>query len=135
MNTYSITNQSDDVTIQADHDLVAAAVAIVLGEGRYGAKLGERVVCPIFLFGGYEEWAAEVGFGPEFITANWRKIAACLRSAAIGMPPPEVRSNARKLAAWNDQKTTSLSNICALAIECAESLEAKFKPAGAAATR
>lgn len=129
MNTYEITNPSDPITVQADEDLVAAAAALLLGHGKYGARRGDTTVCPIFILGGYEEWAKEVGFGREYIDKNWLKIVACLRTAAVGTPPQEIRDDAVKLAAWNEQKRSSMNDISAAAVRYAAELEKNYKGA------
>lgn len=129
MNTYEITNPSDPITVQADEDLVAAAAALLLGHGKYGARRGDTTVCPIFILGGYEEWAKEVGFGREYIDKNWLKIVASRRrrgSPGAGCRP---RRCAGRLAAWNEQKRSSMNDISAAAVRYAAELEKNYKGA------
>lgn len=119
MNTYEISNPSDPITIQADDDMVAAAAGLLLGEGRYGIKRDDRTILPIFLLGGFEEWAAEHKFGDDYITAHKGEIAACLRTAAIGEPPTDIRRCPARLMEWNEERRSSLTNIAGRAHQIA----------------
>ncbi len=126
MNVYEVSNPSDRVTLLADSDAVAACAGLALGEGRYGITRGDETVLPIFLLGGFKQWADEVGFDPGDIAARWREITACLRTAAIGNPPEDVRRDLDRLAAWNNERRTSMNDIPGRATALAKALEVKF---------
>lgn len=129
---YEIVNPSDACTLAAESDAVACAAVLALGSGAYGLSDEQGgSVCPVLLFASPERTEAELqrlGVAPlgDFLTANKDAIAACLDSVRVGSfderrkldrvlahVPESNREGA--LAAWDDERRTSMSRIAASA--------------------
>ncbi len=128
---YDIVNPSDDVTFFADDLEVAYMVCLLLGEGRYGLNDEDgNEVMPLLLFGTFEEWQKKNHFSFDTIYANkLDKVITALRTmmccrvrerqaviAAVG-------DDLEALARYNDEKRSSLNNICDYAFVVANRLE------------
>jgi hypothetical protein len=130
---YEISNPSDCVTIESDDESAAAISVLLIGQGGCGLTRedGESAL-PIMLFGGEEHLKAllaEHGIGEgleyadldEYIRANRLAMASALNSAiycsmsdrkGIAAAVKAVGGDYQKaMAAFNDEKRTSLNNI------------------------
>lgn len=60
---YELINPSDAIYFDGDFELpVMGAAVALLGEGKYGLKDDQdRLIVPMWLFGGSEEWFADLG--------------------------------------------------------------------------
>lgn len=79
---YELINPSDTYTLSANDFLVAAAVALLLGQGAYGLcnESGE-IVMPIMLFGDTNEFVAEkYGDIDEWVVQHLEPLAECFDS-------------------------------------------------------
>lgn len=124
-----IVNPSDEYTIAHKDELILAVACSLLGRGKYAleAKDGRRV-CPMFLFGGSDEWFAAKGV-PDlvaFLRVRGMEVADALESVLIGgyrdreeldeatakMTPEEKEAFLFKR---HDRHRTSMNNIGAAA--------------------
>lgn len=80
-----IINPSDPYTIRGTLRGVRVA-CLLLGDGKYGLRTEEgEAVLPIFLLGGYEDWAKEQAFDLEGLLRDQRaEVIAALRNVWIG---------------------------------------------------
>jgi hypothetical protein len=86
--SWEIINPSDKYTLQAADFATAAAACLLLGEGRYGLdpESDGQPRCPLFLFGGHDDFIAE-HFGGDlsaWIDAHVEAVAECLDSVLLG---------------------------------------------------
>lgn len=131
---YEVINPSDPVAIEADDVSIARAAVLIIGEGSYALTDEEgKTVLPIFIFGGgdqFEAWEAREGFNFAAILKDRKpELAACLRSAAC----MEMRDRRALLAAvgsdpgalerFNEERRSSLNDICGRAHMLADALE------------
>jgi len=137
---YEIINPSDAMTIEADDDRVAAAVGILLGEGKIGVTSEDgRDVLPLLLFGG-EKYVNEFleRLYPEklseFIDSNLEPIAKCLESIVYGCVSDRkaivaavgIDASPEAMARFNDAKRSSLNDFSAYAHSLAKRLREKL---------
>lgn len=128
---YEIVNPSDACTIEADDKTLACIAIIILSDGAYGLydENGEAAL-PIFRFSDparLVEWLHDRGISPdkmdEFYAKSGEEMATILESVAYGKisdrqailavcegKSPEERVVA--LAKWNDNKRSSINDIC-----------------------
>lgn len=118
---YEIINPSDTVTFEADDVRIAMLACGFVGDGRLGLRdeKGEDAGMPFFLAGGCAEWLEAQGIMPMARTAEGSaKLADALDSficcsvanrkairAAVGNDPAAM-------ARFNEEKRSSLNNIC-----------------------
>lgn len=122
MTVYEVSNPSDPITLVADSDAVAACAGLLLGRGSYGIhRLPDHETV-----GGFKEWCETAQFDAGDVGARWRDVAACLRGAAIGNPPDEIRRDQAQLATWNEKKRSSMNDITASARSLADWLEREY---------
>lgn len=137
---YDVINPSDPVTIEADTPLVAGLAVLALGHGKFAAvdEDGSTAI-PLMLFGGMaavNEWLAAVGYEGELSAAlaeHRAAIAACLRTAMVasiserrGLTAALAAGGgdtAAALAAFNEDRRSSMNNICGRAALIAASYE------------
>lgn len=139
MRIYEIINPSDPVTLEAEDVAVAQAAVLLLGRGQMGLtdEDGEEVL-PLLLFGGYEKWAKDNKFD---LTATLDKrateVADCLESAVCA----DLSDRKAVLAAvgghgkealrrYNDEKRSSLNDICGVAFSLAKAIREKKAKGG-----
>jgi len=137
---YELINMSDKITFEASSDQVATICTLYLGNGSFGCdnEQGETV-CDLMAFGTEEmlkELYRKLDINPTtFIAENTKDVVACYRSFAICrisdrkamMKIVEMGADKQKaLAAWNEEKRTSLNDICQAAFDIAGRLEAAF---------
>ena len=137
---YEVVNMSDAITIEADDPKVAMIATLLLGEGAYGLRnSNDGLVMPIMLFGPAdraEKWLAEQGL-PDvsaFLDEHIDEVARCLesivycsikdRQATIAVAKATGGDLRVGLAAWNEQKRTSLNDIAGRAVELVKALGA-----------
>jgi len=132
---YEIITPSDKVTFEADDHRVAIAAVILIADGKFGLvdEEGNDTLLPL-LFSNREQIEAvlvDKGFedgvkGLEaFIAENKSAISACLASSAVvsisdrkallralGNSGRELKD---ALSDWNEEKRTSLNDICGYA--------------------
>lgn len=137
--SWEIINPSDKYTLQARDFATAAAVCLLLGEGRYGLRPEHEdgQECPMFLFGGHETFLAE-HFGGDlsaWITEHKDAMVECLDSVLLGgfgrradfdaavaaVDDPEKLEAFRE--AWLDNRS-SMNNIGGYAKQIADHLRA-----------
>lgn len=130
---FDLINPSDSVTLEAADVDIARAVCLLLGEGKYALndENGEEVL-PLFLFGGFGEWLAEHNFDLTNICDTQRPaLIACLESASCcGLKDRKairaaVGNDPTALARYNDEKRSSLNDICGFAHKLAAHNRAK----------
>lgn len=130
---FEVINPSDSVTLEAEDVDVARAVCLLLGEGKYALndENGEEVL-PLLFLGGFEEWAAEHNFDLGRICDTQRQaIIACLESASCCSLKDRrairaaVGDDPTALARYNDEKRSSLNDICGYASRIAARHRAK----------
>lgn len=122
---YEISNPSDCITIEADDELVACVAVLLLGSGKYGlVRQDGATVLSIFLLGGADAWIAErVGDNlDEWIEAHSTELATVLDTAmvvSVGLRAPLLKAIAAAggdrqgaLAAFNEERRTSMNDIC-----------------------
>lgn len=127
---YEIINPSDPITIEAEEELIAQVVTLLLGQGKMGLKdEAHETVLPLFLFGGADEWLEERGIVGEtglndFIVLHRRELAECFMSAMVckpgqrrallkalqGAPDPQ-----KALQVYNEEQRSSLNDFCGYA--------------------
>lgn len=134
---YEIINPSDAVTIEADDEMVACVATLLIGEGKMGLMRypdGESVL-PLFMFDGFEEWQQAHGLDlASFLVERRGEIADCLASAvccqaseraavvkAIEAAGGDIQE---ALRVYNDEKRSSLNDICDYAHSRAAQLRA-----------
>ena len=134
---YEIINPSDKITLEADALDVARAACLALGKGHYGLTeaAGPRVL-PIFLLGGYDDWARENNFDLGAVLAeNGPEVAAALESCAVisaGQRAALVAAtngDPAALGRWNEQRRSSMNDICGCAKQLAAALRARASEA------
>jgi hypothetical protein len=125
---YEVVNISDQITFEAQDEMIAIMACLLLGQGAFGLK-GEdgETVSPILLFANEKqllEFLQDKGIGDpkEFIDAHMSDISECLASCAVcsvrdrkAMLAVIAKSGASMkdaLEAWNEEKRTSLNDIC-----------------------
>lgn len=128
---YEIVNPSDQMTIEADDPIVAGVAALYLGEGKIGLTAEDGTEAfPIMIFGGDEvldQWLISVGIGKVDDLRAWAlerrdEIAACLESVVYGsfsdrkgilatLKGKEHHEILTAMAAWNDEKRSSLNDF------------------------
>lgn len=137
---YELVNPSDKYEFEAEHDVVAAAVGIILGRGRYGVwrtdGLGSKIVhvLPVFLFGGAEEGFKE-GYGinlQDYLSQGWEDICNALDTVTVSSRRGFLESGQDR-ATWHDAHRTSMNDIGAYAWRVAENVRKERKAAGNAA--
>lgn len=128
---YELINPSDPVTIQAEDDKVAAAVALIVGKGAMGLfrtdGYGNGIqVLPIMIFcdkSQLDEYLRELGIHDmsKFIVEKINEIIDCLESALVGSASDRVaimevcsqQGDVKKaMRVWNESKRTSMNDIC-----------------------
>lgn len=130
---YEIINPSDSVTLEADDVDVARAACLLLGEGKYALhNENDEEVMPLLFLGGFEEWIAEHDFNLERINDTQRPaLIACLESASCCSPKDRrairaaIGDDPAALARYNDEKRSSLNDICGFAHKLAARYRAK----------
>ncbi len=124
--SWEVINPSDKYTLQARDFATAAAACLLLGEGRYGLdpETDDQPRCPLFLFGGHEEFVT-YHFGGDlsaWIDGHVESVAECLDSVLLGGfdrrrdydAAVSAIDDPSKLAAFRDawlDKRSSLNNI------------------------
>jgi hypothetical protein len=139
---YEIINPSDCVTLETENEEAAIAATIVLGGGAYGLRRDDdETVCPIMLFGGADWVQEKFGDLGVWVDANAADVADVLDTAMCcsmgdrravgaalrGLPAEERRT---RLAAYNDERRSSLNNICGAAANYAKQLREVPTPNG-----
>ncbi len=130
---YDIVNPSDDVTLETDDLDVARAVCIFLGGGKYGLNDEDgNEVMPLLFLGGFDEFCEATGFDyPSTVRNRRAKFIACLRSAMCCRVSERkairaaVGDDQNALARYNDEKRSSVNDICGYAHGVARQLEQK----------
>lgn len=131
MTVYEVINPSDAVTFEADDPRIAILAGAFVGDGRYGVRddKGNDPGLPLFLFGGCGDWLESEGLLAFARTPEGgAKLAAALDSfvccsianrkairAAVGNDP-------EAMARFNEEKRTSMNNICGRARKIAATL-------------
>lgn len=101
---YEIINPSDKCFVSAERDEGAAIVGLLLGNGMYGMRDGQRVVLPI-IFNGWREWFLKT-YGAEiepWMLEHAAEIAAALDTfeyAAERSSMNNIGATAKDHAAW-----------------------------------
>lgn len=143
MSVYEFINPSDALTFEGNDDNVAAAAALILGQGQAGLRPldgdTEREVLPLMLLWGdgeFETWLEKRGIGDfsEFADKHRNEIVAFLRSVVYGderdrrafdvmisETAPERLQIVRDK--WNDARRSSLTDWATAALKTAERLE------------
>jgi hypothetical protein len=147
---YEIVNPSDKVTFEAPNDKVAIAAVILLADGKFGLvdEEGNDTLLPLLFSNEDQIKAVLVGKGFDdgvkglaaFIDANVQAVGECLASSAvvsIGDRKALLRAlgnSGRKLedalSDWNEEKRTSLNDICGCAHRIADQLAASMAKGG-----
>jgi hypothetical protein len=133
---YEIVNPSDPITIEADDLVIAQVATIILGRGRYGLtdESGNEVL-PLFLFGGFDQWAKKNQFDVDKIMKErWAEIADCLETtvvvgiserrailAAVGSHGKEA------IERFNDERRSSMNDISGYAHKIAERIREQHR--------
>ncbi len=137
--TYEISNPSDPYTMKSDNGLAAVMACLILGEGHYGLTDRDgKQACPIFLFGGAEEWLKnEHATTIKTALDNLKpEIADALSSVLIGgfadrneVESATAKMNAEDASKWleerHDRRRSSMNNIGKRAHALAEMLREK----------
>lgn len=142
---FEIVNPSDQCTLVAESLELAAVCVCFLGEGRYSLKwLDCESEVPLFLFGGSDEWfkknfnsTTEESFENAF-TNQLTELIKIFESVLLGgkdqrelFELKQKGMNEAEKAAfriqWNDERRTSMNNICGRALEIAEGMKAKMQ--------
>ena len=123
---YEIANPSDYVTIKTDNEMAACMAGMLLGEGKYGVRrvADDMMVCPMFLFGGSDEWAEKTYqlTVQEILDRTREALPAILRTAVCGNRDDYERTTESRQE-WNERKRGSMNNICGYADIMADRIE------------
>lgn len=136
---YELINPSDPVTFETEDIDVVRAVGLLLGSGQCPVEdeHGEEVL-PLFIFGGYDKWAAAQGF--DLATVRKDKLMAvvdCLRTAMVAERRERaaimaaVGTDVEALARYNEERRSSMNDICGRAFAIADKLAASAAAAAA----
>ena len=125
---YELINPSDEITFEAEDDLIAKICALVVGHGRYGlhriTEDGEpmEIMLPFLSWPTLEQVIEIIGKDiNELLMENNEKVIACFKSFAV-CPVKEretyrtyTNNYTKNVSAWDNDKRTSTANICAFA--------------------
>jgi len=137
MKLFEVINPSDPITFEADDPDIAALAGLLLGSGRYGVvdEDGNEAL-PLYLFGMSDEEAervvkprAEKGKTPEgkaALVAALDSFAVCSMSSRKAMRAA-LGSDREALRRWNEEKRSSMNNICGRAAKLADSMRADLE--------
>lgn len=134
MKLFEVVNPSDPITFEADDPDIAKLAALMLGRGRFGvtSEDGEEVL-PLYIFGMSEEEAervvaplAEKGKtrdGKLALVAALDSFAVCSLSSRKALRAA-LGNDREALKRWNEEKRSSMNNICGAAAKLADSMRA-----------
>lgn len=147
---YEIVNPSDKCTIEAQDETLACCAIIILSEGAYGLyDESGRAAMPIFLFQDPQkltDWLETHGIDhtkmDDFYAKNGEEMATILESITYGsigdrkaiLKVCEGKTREESLAAlaaWNDEKRSSLSDISKACFQLAKVFRKKAQSAKA----
>lgn len=136
MKLFEIINPSDPITFEADDPDIAALAGLLLGRGRFGVEAEDGAqVLALYLFGMSPEEEervvkplAEKGKTPEgkaALVAALDTFAVCSMSSRKAMRAA-LGSDREALKRWNEEKRSSMNNICGRAAKLADSMRAEL---------
>ena len=137
MKLFEVVNPSDPITFEADDPDIARFAALVLGNGRLGVtdEDGETVL-PLYIFGMSEEEAERVVAplaekcktpeGKAALVAALDTFAVCSMSSRKALRAA-LGNDREALKRWNEEKRSSMNNICGRAAKLADSMRADLQ--------
>jgi len=136
---YEVVNPSDKITFEADNDLVAGLMSLLLGDGRFGCiNQDEKLILGIWLIdaeGNYNAWLESHGYSLDSLQAAIdANVDALIRAFASLLVcsfdkrtslVAELADNddiAEACRTHNEKHRTSMNNICGYGLEYVVSL-------------